>query len=55
MNWFGEFAVDESGMCCWQEGLRIDDAAMATAYKTDLHMQITISVYAELGVKVGMA
>ena len=55
MNWIGEYIVDANGLCCWQESMKICDAALAEVCREDLLAYLFIESWVRLGVKVGVA
>lgn len=55
MNWFREFAIDDTGRCHWREGMRVEDPALFESYRKSALAQFVIESSAIFGVKVGQA
>lgn len=55
MNWIGEYIIELSGLCRWNEGPPMEDRSMAETCQSVPAVNFIMTTCAELGVKTGMA
>jgi hypothetical protein len=55
MHWTGEYIIEADGLCHWRERMAIDDPELAKACQESPLTNLFVEVYADMGVKVGVA
>lgn len=55
MNWTGEYIIEADGLCHWRERMTINDPELVKACADSPLTQVFVEVWADMGVKVGVA
>jgi hypothetical protein len=55
MNWTVEYIIEADGLCRWRERMSIDDPELVKTCAESPMTRVFIEVWADMGVRVGVA
>jgi hypothetical protein len=55
MTLTGEYIIEADGLCHWRERMIIDDPELVKACQENPFTQLFVDVWAQMGVRVGVA